>query len=594
MQDSESSKEVEMQDQQYADDEDEKEDFKEDKKENFEEDEKEESPPSGKNNYTFSEKKKKSDKEYKQINVDSGAAPGLSNHYPTITKALEAATPYTVIKITSGNYRENVKLKIPYITLEPKEKCGEVTIVSGGDPCLFIDLPKQDDYVVLDSIKIKYNTASTKEDTKNPTNTDESIDPAMLSQFVETFEVQDRMKCIVNIKKGNLYLGNCKVDFEGSMDHHDDIFPCIVGQKNSSLIAESCTIKGDSLHEANTIGVLMEQPSMTTLKHCLIEHHLDGGIILNLNSESLVDITENEMRVCKKVGIFIQGEDSLPSIEGNFIKLCLSPAIVIGTGVSAMISKNNLYSDKMGVVILNSKSTVYDNKIKKSHEDGIQVRCLGQEHVCCPTIKDNEICESNGNGILIEGDNANPKILNNIVDNNKKCGVILKDCAQIDTFKKNSIRKNYTQGVLIVEGCSAIIEDNTISMNLKANIAYGGQGSQNTKIINNVVSGSVAEGIFVVEGHENTVIVDNKVEKNKDGIVLYNSKGSCKDNTIRENQRSGILVGGQTSADISNNILAANICFQILIKDPRQQKKKKDKKKLKELYECNNLEEAPS
>ena len=128
--------------------------------------------------------------------------------------------------------------------------------------------------------------------------------------------------------------------------------------------------------------------------------------------------------------------------------------------------------------------------------------------------------------------------------------------------------------------------------NLKANIAYGGQWSQNTKIIDNTVTESVAEGIFVVEGHENTVIIGNKVEKNKDGIVLYNSQGSCKENIIKLNQRSGILIGGETEADISSNTLSGNICSQIMIKDPAQTKiKKKDKKKLKELMDCNIIEE---
>lgn len=105
----------------------------------------------------------------------------------------------------------------------------------------------------------------------------------------------------------------------------------------------------------------------------------------------------------------------------------------------------------------------------------------------------------------------------------------------------NVIRKNYNQGVLIVESCCAIIIDNFIGKNLKANIAYGGDNSQKTRIENNEIQGSVAEGIFVVEGHEDTVIRNNEVIENKDGIVLYNSKGKVQDNKIHKNQRSGIL-----------------------------------------------------
>ena len=61
----------------------------------------------------------------------------------------------------------------------------------------------------------------------------------------------------------------------------------------------------------------------------------------------------------------MKGEDSLPSIEDNFIKLCLASAIVIDRGVTAIINKNNLHLNSAGIVVINSKSTVYENKIKK-------------------------------------------------------------------------------------------------------------------------------------------------------------------------------------------------------------------------------------
>lgn len=257
-----------------------------------------------------------------------------------------------------------------------------------------------------------------------------------------------------------------------------------------------------------------------------------------------------------------------------------------------MVFKNNCNYDSYGIVIINSKSKVIENVIKKSHRDGIQIRWVGQGNICCPDVENNEIHESNGWGILVQGDNANPKIINNLVENNKKWGIKLWDGAKVDSMKKNRIKKNYTQGILMVEGSSAIIEENTVCKNLKANIAFGGQGSQNTKIINNIITESVAEGIFCVEGHENTVISGNTVEQNKDGIVLYNSQGVCRENKIHENQRSGILIGGQTSADVSANIISDNICSQIMIKDPARTKMtNKMKKKQKELMECNDVKE---
>lgn len=293
-----------------------------------------------KNAVSFGIAKKEKDERFKQINVDPGAAPGLSNHYPTIGKALDAATPYTTIKITSGNYPENVTITKPNITLEPKEKCGEVTIYSHSDPCLFINLPDQNDVWVINFIKIKFTAPTKKEESKSgsadetndPKKEPQDEDPLMLEQFVDDFTVDSKTPCIINIKRGTLKLIDWKIDFEGSKMVEDERFPCILGQKGSSLIAESCTIKGDSLHEANTTAWFMHLPNYVTFKQCLIEHHLEGGIILNLDSESKVEVIRNEIRVWQKAAIYIQGEDSIPTVQENYIKICLAPAIVIGKG----------------------------------------------------------------------------------------------------------------------------------------------------------------------------------------------------------------------------------------------------------------------
>lgn len=64
----------------------------------------------------------------------------------------------------------------------------------------------------------------------------------------------------------------------------------------------------------------------------------------------------------------------------------------------------------------------------------------------------------------------------------------------------NYIHQNYSQGILIEEGCSADIYSNHITKNIKANIALGGQCSGYTKIKFNQIDKGKQEGIFVVEG----------------------------------------------------------------------------------------------
>lgn len=149
-----------------------------------------------------------------------------------------------------------------------------------------------------------------------------------------------------------------------------------------------------------------------------------------------------------------------------------------------------------------------------------------------------------------------------------KCGIKIAENARAEITEENVIQKNYNQGILIVEGCSASVSNNKIWQNLKANIAYGGQGSQYTRIERNEIYGSVAEGIFWVEGHKDTIIKENTVNENKDGIVMYNSEGTVKENTIQFNQRSGIYWGGQTTTEVISNKVNNNVSIGIMIKDP--------------------------
>lgn len=75
-----------------------------------------------------------------------------------------------------------------------------------------------------------------------------------------------------------------------------------------------------------------------------------------------------------------------------------------------------------------------------------------------------------------------------------------------------------------MEGSDAEIIANKIDSNIKANIALGGEGSGQTRIMYNYILNSKSgEGIFVIEGEETLHIRDNSIEQNQDGIVLVNS-----------------------------------------------------------------------
>lgn len=95
--------------------------------------------------------------------------------------------------------------------------------------------------------------------------------------------------------------------------------------------------------------------------------------------------------------------------------------------------------------------------------------------------------------------------------------------------------QNFNQGILIVEGSYARIISNKIDSNIKANIALGGRMSGHTRIKYNYIENGKSEGIFCVEAEDKLLIEDNQIIGNNDGIVLVNSRGFIRENTIKAN-----------------------------------------------------------
>ena len=92
--------------------------------------------------------------------------------------------------------------------------------------------------------------------------------------------------------------------------------------------------------------------------------------------------------------------------------------------------------------------------------------------------------------------------------------------------------------MLLVETSCAIIEQNNINENIKANIAFGGNNSVNTFIVENNIYSGRCEGIFVIEGGEGWIIRNN-IYENNDGIVSITSIPEISRNKIYKNKSNG-------------------------------------------------------
>ena len=240
--------------------------------------------------------------------------------------------------------------------------------------------------------------------------------------------------------------------------------------------------------------------------------------------------------------------------------------------MTADIRENQLSQNNDGIEILNNKSKIKANEIEKCHGHGILILSDFKEGKFNPELTGNSVSNCKFNGIQVQGDGLRVSINNNTINNNRKWGIKVLDKAKADIVGRNNIHTNYNQGICIVEGSSCKIIENTICKNLKANIAFGGKGSSETKIERNEISRSIAEGIFMAKAERPTLINENIIWENQDGVTLLDSDGKIMNNLIEGNQRWGIQWSGKTNADISKNNIKCNVLIGIMVKKPSNPK----------------------
>lgn len=122
------------------------------------------------------------------------------------------------------------------------------------------------------------------------------------------------------------------------------------------------------------------------------------------------------------------------------------------------------------------------------------------------------------------------------------------------------------QGILICENSGAYVEKNDIRENIKANIALGGDYSQNTTIINNKISCGRCEGIFMIEGGY-CFIHRNKIFKNYDGIICSTAIPEITHNEIKQNRRHGVILCKGAKPELIKNEIKSNGFCGLIIKD---------------------------
>jgi F-box protein 11 len=269
-------------------------------------------------------------------------------------------------------------------------------------------------------------------------------------------------------------------------------------------------------HAFPTAGIIINKATCI-IKETNIEGFTKGGIMMWLEDEHVVKVFTTKVKNCKHVGIQVMGSSGSPLIEYCNIEDNQGTGILVCTGNSCQIRKNEIHNNHDGVEIVSGDAILFKNNISKNNSNGVVTRAV-EDLVCAAKITLNEITSNRGHGIYCVGYNNMTKIIENkSISYNKLAGIKI-DLEASCLIIKNHVFKNIHQGILVAEKSNAHIEKNEISENIKANLAFGGEGSTNNSVMRNKIFGGRCEGIFIIEGGL-SLVYKNDIFENYDGII---------------------------------------------------------------------------
>jgi parallel beta-helix repeat protein len=247
-------------------------------------------------------------------------------------------------------------------------------------------------------------------------------------------------------------------------------------------------------------------------------------------------------------------------IESCLISQNSGPGVLINESCSATIKGNELKYNELGVDVQMANPRIEANHICFNFSDGVVLKS-DTDTPCRGLLTANEIYE-NENGVVVTGLLCNPEISENVkIGHNRRAGVRVQEYAVVKIYK-NMIFENVHQGVLLTNGTSASILQNTIYGNLRANIAFG---DGDVTIIENKIYNGRCEGIFMMNSRG--VIRDNDVYECNDGILSVSSRPELQKNRVYQNRRTGVTLADKTRALVYENQIHHNVECGLYVRD---------------------------
>ena len=517
-----------------------------------------------------------------------------SGSYKTIQDAINAVKEGelepVVIKVNSEVYKENLYIRNKSLVIKLKDSNSEVYISGESGPTLIIDNdPKH--VVELCGIKLSFKgyrenqpemlNKSMDERSKEPEDANNEGEEALvLKDCYEAFNnvgIKEDSNSIVMLRRGKLVMRQCVVSLDLMLKDFKSKVVSMVVLEGAHLDMQDCEVRGKI--EMESLGMFVDKGNVK-LNKVHFRNFKKGACMLNANAENVNSIQECLFTFNKTVGLLLMGTNNHTIVEKSDIERNECPGIKILPGNRSIIRNNMIKINTYGILIHSADPIILMNKIKQNYRSGITVQTVKSRQIgrmdtrradqekfmliARPRIIANEISSNKEHGILCQGGNNISVIQDNIISYNLLCGIKTQMLAG-PMIKFNKISKNNSQGILLVENSWATIIHNTISENLKANVALGGAESTNTFICRNKIKDGISEGIFIVRSGK-CVVRGNLIRGNRDGIIMADSLAEVTSNEIIKNQKHGIFLLQSSKPTIKYNQILENEGSGIYVK----------------------------
>lgn len=458
----------------------------------------------------------------------------IGGSHRSIQEAINDASPGTVIKVSPGLYSRPIHLNKPGLILQAIEANGECQISVKRGPVISVDLDV-DQVAEIRGFKLIHNNDSLELEGGG---------------WLKHLKLKNDMDCIMLVQGGTVVVEDCMF----SLSRIKSPTPGLVLTGGDCTI-RYCEIKGRE--ELLSVGVLVYEASLTMLM-CKVHKHGSGGF--QSHSSRQIHIKDCTFINNEGYGLSLHKSDFPITIESSLITQNSGPGVLINEHSNPTLLRNEIKYNEVGVEVLMADPRIEANQICYNFSDGVVFRS-DTDTVCKGLVTENEIFE-NENGVMCTGLLCSTEISDNPkIGHNRKAGVRVQDFAVIKICQ-NMIFENVHQGILLTNGTSANIHQNSIYGNLRANIAFG---DGDVIVAENKIYNGRCEGIFMM--HSRGIIRDNEVFECNDGILSISSKPELQKNAIFHNRRTGVTLADKTKALVQENHIHHNTECGLYVRD---------------------------